>query len=78
MANIGQFDIVVLNRGEREGLEKGAVLQVSKAGAVVYDRKAGIKSAYLRNKRALSWCFAPQKNWFTPWYCVLRASPKRG
>lgn len=43
MDNIGQFDIVVLNRGEREGLEKGAVLQVSKAGAVVYDRKAGDK-----------------------------------
>ncbi|MEN9464035.1 MAG: hypothetical protein RL217_216 [Pseudomonadota bacterium] len=43
MTNIGQFDIVVLNRGEREGLEKGAVLQVSKAGAVVYDRKAGDK-----------------------------------
>lgn len=43
VSQIGQYDVVVLNRGEREGLAVGDVLQVMKAGAVVYDRAAGEK-----------------------------------
>ncbi|ASP37991.1 peptidoglycan-binding protein [Bacterioplanes sanyensis] len=38
VSQVGQFDVVVLNRGEREGLEPGSVLLVKKAGEVVYDR----------------------------------------
>lgn len=40
---VGQFDVVVLNRGERDGLEVGSVLVVNKLGDVVYDRRAGEK-----------------------------------
>ncbi|GGY49741.1 hypothetical protein GCM10011297_23400 [Bacterioplanes sanyensis] len=38
VSQVGQFDVVVLNRGERDGLEAGSVLLVNKAGEVVYDR----------------------------------------
>ncbi|MCD8523830.1 MAG: LysM peptidoglycan-binding domain-containing protein [Saccharospirillaceae bacterium] len=40
VTQVGQFDVVVLNRGERDGLEPGSVLLIKKAGAVVYDRAA--------------------------------------
>lgn len=43
VSQVGQFDVVVLNRGERDGLEAGSVLLVKKAGSVVYDRTAGEK-----------------------------------
>lgn len=43
VSQIGQYDVVVINRGEREGLEAGHVLQVNQLGAVVYDRVAGEK-----------------------------------
>ncbi|MFE8070428.1 LysM peptidoglycan-binding domain-containing protein [Marinobacteraceae bacterium S3BR75-40.1] len=39
VSNIGQYDVVVINRGEREGLEEGNVLAVYKAGQVVRDPK---------------------------------------
>lgn len=37
VSQVGQFQIVVLNRGEREGLEVGHALSVYRAGAVVRD-----------------------------------------
>ncbi|QQD20260.1 LysM peptidoglycan-binding domain-containing protein [Venatoribacter cucullus] len=41
VTQVGQYDVVVLNRGERDGLEAGSVLLVKKTGNVVYDRVAG-------------------------------------
>ena len=35
---IGQYDVVVLDRGQRDGLEEGSVLVVNKRGETVYDR----------------------------------------
>lgn len=35
--SIGQFDVVIINRGEREGLEPGNVFRVSVAGGIVRD-----------------------------------------
>jgi hypothetical protein len=35
--NIGQYNVVVLNRGEREGLREGHVLAIYKQGGVVKD-----------------------------------------
>lgn len=41
LSQIGTDDIVVLNRGAREGLEVGNVLAIYQAGSTVYDRVAG-------------------------------------
>jgi len=41
VALIGQYQVVVLNRGSRHGLETGHVLTVWQAGATVRDRQAG-------------------------------------
>jgi hypothetical protein len=41
VTQVGQFDVVVLNRGEREGLAVGNVLSVHKAGALTRDRVSG-------------------------------------
>lgn len=43
VTQVGQYDVVVLNRGDRDKLEPGSVLQIKKAGAIVYDRVAGEK-----------------------------------
>ncbi|WP_221793334.1 LysM peptidoglycan-binding domain-containing protein [Oceanobacter mangrovi] len=43
VTQIGQFDVVVLNRGERDYLEPGDVLVINKAGAIVLDRVADEK-----------------------------------
>lgn len=40
VTQVGQFDVVVLNRGEREGLEPGHVLAIYKRGALARDRVA--------------------------------------
>jgi len=40
VSQIGPFDVVVLNRGEREGLEVGNTLAIYKRGDVVQDRIA--------------------------------------
>ncbi len=37
---VGQYDVVVLNRGTRDGLSPGSVLMIMKAGSIVYDRVA--------------------------------------
>ena len=41
VSQVGQFDVVVINRGEREGLEPGSVLLIKRKGEIVYDRTAG-------------------------------------
>ena len=41
VSQIGAWDVVVLNRGEREGLEIGHVLAVYQSGQVVHDQIAG-------------------------------------
>ncbi len=38
---IGQYQVVVINRGKRQGVDAGVVLAVDEAGAVVTDRDAG-------------------------------------
>lgn len=40
VTQVGQFDVVVVNRGEREGLEAGHVLAIYKRGALARDRIA--------------------------------------
>lgn len=40
VTQVGQFDVVVLNRGEREGLAVGNVLSIYKRGGLVHDRIA--------------------------------------
>jgi len=37
VSHVGQFDVVALNRGERDGMEVGHVMLIKKAGEVVYD-----------------------------------------
>jgi hypothetical protein len=41
VTQVGQFDVVVINRGEREGMEVGNVLSIYKKGALARDRIAG-------------------------------------
>lgn len=43
VSQVGQYDVVVLNRGERDGLTPGDVLIINKAGVVVVDRVKGDK-----------------------------------
>ena len=40
VTQVGQYDVVVLNRGEREGMEVGNVLAIYKRGALAKDRIA--------------------------------------
>lgn len=40
VSQVGQFDVVVINRGEREGMAIGNVLAIYKKGAVARDRVA--------------------------------------
>jgi len=40
VTQVGQYDVVVINRGEREGLEPGNVLAIYKRGALARDRIA--------------------------------------
>ena len=51
VTQVGQFDVVVINRGERDGVEPGSVLLIEKAGTIVYDRVAG-ERVRLPNTRA--------------------------
>ena len=41
VAGVGAYDVVVLNRGHRDGLEEGVVLAIHKAGEVVKDPRTG-------------------------------------
>jgi LysM repeat protein len=38
---IGQYDVVVINRGKRHGVDAGVILAVDQAGAIVTDRDSG-------------------------------------
>jgi nucleoid-associated protein YgaU len=40
VSQVGQFDVVVINRGEREGLQPGTVFAIYKRGALAHDRIA--------------------------------------
>ena len=40
VTQVGQYDVVVLNRGEREGIEVGNVMAIFKRGAIARDRIA--------------------------------------
>jgi len=42
---VGQFQVVVINRGKRHGVDSGTVLGISQAGAVVRDLYRGGRSA---------------------------------
>lgn len=52
MSQIGQYHVVVLNRGERHGLEPGHVLAVYQAGAEVRDPLASRRKVVLPDERA--------------------------
>ncbi|MDA1073644.1 MAG: LysM peptidoglycan-binding domain-containing protein [Proteobacteria bacterium] len=51
VTQVGQYDVVVVNRGEREGLEAGNVLAIYRRGAMVRDRVAN-ESIRLPSERA--------------------------
>ena len=51
---IGQYQVVVLNRGNRHGLAAGAVLAVDQRGEVVHDAGASALSARTCSARRLS------------------------
>lgn len=52
VALIGQYQVVVLNRGQNSGLSAGDVLKVFRAGDVVKDRFAGNKKVQLPDEEA--------------------------
>ncbi|MNC77900.1 hypothetical protein D3C75_1299830 [compost metagenome] len=41
MTQVGQLDVVTLNKGRRDGLEEGNVLAIYKTGETVRDRITG-------------------------------------
>ncbi|HSC68238.1 MAG TPA: LysM peptidoglycan-binding domain-containing protein [Cellvibrio sp.] len=51
VTQVGKFDVVMINRGEREGLQIGNVLAIYKTGEIVDDRVRGGKVA-LPDERA--------------------------
>jgi len=51
VTQVGKFNVVIINRGEREGLQIGNVMAIFKAGEVVTDRVRGGKVA-LPDERA--------------------------
>ncbi|MEN0038585.1 MAG: LysM peptidoglycan-binding domain-containing protein [Cellvibrio sp.] len=51
VSQVGKFNVVIINRGEREGLQIGNVLAIFKAGELVTDRVKGGKVA-LPDERA--------------------------
>ncbi len=51
VTQIGQFDVVTLNRGQRDGLAEGNVLAIYKVGETVRDRVTG-ESVKIPDERA--------------------------
>jgi hypothetical protein len=43
VSQVGHYDVVVINRGEREGLQPGTVFAIYKLGALAHDRVANEK-----------------------------------
>lgn len=50
--NIGQYDVVVIDRGEREGIEVGDVFSVLRTGEIVRDRNADNQKVKLPDEKA--------------------------
>lgn len=50
--NIGQYDVVVINRGEREEVEVGDVFAILRAGEIVRDRQANNQKVKLPDEKA--------------------------
>lgn len=50
--NIGQYDVVVLNRGTREGVEQGDVFAIYRRGMIVRDKQAKNQKIQLPDERA--------------------------
>ncbi|MGD2074543.1 MAG: LysM peptidoglycan-binding domain-containing protein [Gammaproteobacteria bacterium] len=48
VSQIGQYQVVVINRGEREGIDVGTVFAVSQAGAVIPDQVSKERNASVR------------------------------
>jgi hypothetical protein len=76
VTQVGQFDVVVLNRGEREGLIPGNVLAIYKRGALARDRianqtirlpseRAGLLMVFRTFEKAVlrRWCWKPSGRW---------------
>ena len=51
VTQVGQYDVVVLNRGEREGIEVGNVMSIHKRGSLARDRVAN-ETVRLPSERA--------------------------
>ena len=48
VSQIGQYNIVVLDKGQREGLEPGHVLQINRRGLVVRDTVGPVSGARVK------------------------------
>lgn len=48
VTQIGQFNVVVINRGTREGMEAGHVMKVFQAGKVIRDQVSGKRNDYVK------------------------------
>src|SRR2546425_5485230 len=58
---IGQYQIVVINRGKRHGLDAGSVLAIDQAGAVVRDIYGG-GHGFTSRLGGMGTSFAPNEN----------------
>ena len=59
VTQIGQFDVVTLNKGARDGLQDGNVLAVYKTGETVRDRVTGENVKIPDERSGLLMVFAP-------------------
>ena len=50
--NIGQYDVVVINRGVREGIEKGDVFAIMRRGRIVRDKNAHGQKVQLPDEKS--------------------------
>jgi hypothetical protein len=50
--NIGQYDVVVINRGVREGVEKGDVFAIMRRGRIVRDKNAHNQKVQLPDEKS--------------------------
>lgn len=57
VSQVGQYNVVVLNKGERDGLEAGDVLAIFQTGALVSDRMRGEKVQLPAERAGLTMVF---------------------
>src|SRR5690606_10078770 len=50
--NIGQYDVVVINRGSREGVEEGDVFAIFRQGVIVRDKEFNNQKVRLPDEKA--------------------------